>query len=71
MLGNADFKRRVGRTAAITVALFAALVFGIFVLAAGDWIPGAITVVAALAGLASQIPVIRELCDEPTPGKHA
>ena len=62
MHGNADFNRRVRRTAAITVALFAALVFGIFVLAGGDWIPGLITVVAALVGLARQIPVVRELC---------
>jgi hypothetical protein len=32
------------------------------VLAGGDWIPGSITVVAALAGLARQVPVIRDLC---------
>ncbi len=64
MLGNEDFKRRVRRTALITVALSAALVFGIIVLAGGDWIPGGITVVAALVGLARQIPVIRDLCSE-------
>ncbi len=64
MLGNEDFKRRVRRTALITVALSAALVFGILVLAGGDWIPGGITVVAALIGLARQIPVIRDLCSE-------
>ena len=71
MLGNADFARRVRRTALITVALFAALVFGIIVLAGGDWIPGAITVVAALVGLARQVPVIRELCGEPPARTHA
>ena len=64
VLGNEDFDRRVRRTAVITVALLAALVFGIVVLAGGDWIPGGITVVAALIGLARQIPVIRDLCSE-------
>ena len=64
MVGNADFKRRVRRTALLTVALSAALIFGIVVLAGGDWIPGGITVVAALVGLAGQVPVIRELCNE-------
>ena len=67
MLENADFKRRVRRTAVITLALFAALVFGIFVLAGGDWIPGVITVVAALVGLARQVAVIRELSVVPPP----
>ena len=70
MQRNADFKRRVRRTAAITVALSAALVFGIVMLAGGDWIPGVITVVAALVGLAGQIPVIRDLCREgPAPSQ--
>ena len=64
MVGNADFKRRVRRTALLTVGLSAALSFGIVVLAGGDWIPGAVTVVAALVGLAGQVPVIRELCNE-------
>ena len=35
MVGNADVHRQVRRTALITVALFAALVFGIVVLAGG------------------------------------
>ena len=73
MVGKADVNRQVRRTALITVALFAALVFGIVVLAGGDWIPGGITVAAALVGLARQIPVIRELCSadrEQEPG-HA
>jgi hypothetical protein len=64
VLGNADFDLRVRRTALITVALAGALVFGIVVIAGGDWIPGGITVVAALVGLARQIPVIRDLCAE-------
>ena len=64
VLGNADFKLRVRRTALITVTLLAALIFGIVVLAGGDWIPGGITVVAALIGLARQIPEIRDLCSE-------
>ena len=71
MLDTAEFDRRVRRTALITVALFAALVFGIIVLAGGDWLPGAITVVAALVGLARQAPVIRELCSEPPPRTRA
>jgi hypothetical protein len=61
VLENADFNHRVRHTALITVALFMALVFGLFVLAGGDWIPGGITVVAALVGLARQISVIRDL----------
>ena len=65
MVEHADFNRRVRRTAVITVALLAALIFGIVVLAGGDWIPGAITVAAALVGLARQVPVIRELCGRP------
>ncbi len=64
VLGNADFNRRVRRTAVITVALLAALVFGIVVLVGGDWIPGGITVMAALIGLVRQVPVVRDLCSE-------
>jgi hypothetical protein len=67
---NADFNRQVRRTALITVALLAALAFGIIVLASGDWLPGGITVAAALVGLARQIPVIRKLCTEgPVPSQ--
>jgi predicted NAD/FAD-dependent oxidoreductase len=43
-------------------AFVAALVFGIILLADGDWIPGGIIVGATLLGLAVQIPVIRKLC---------
>jgi hypothetical protein len=46
---------------ALTVGLTAALAFGILVLARGDWIPGGIIVVAAIAGLARQVPAIRKL----------
>jgi hypothetical protein len=49
------------RTIFMTVGLTAALVFGIFVLAGGDWLPGTIIVTAALAGLASQVAAIRAL----------
>jgi hypothetical protein len=56
-----DFNRLVRRTAFLTVALVAALVFGIAVLAGGDWLPGGITVAAALVGLAGQMPVISRL----------
>jgi hypothetical protein len=61
---KADFNRQVRRTASMTVALLAALVFGIVVLVGGDWIPGGIIVAATLIGLAKQIPVIRKLCRE-------
>jgi hypothetical protein len=64
------FNREVRRTAFTTVALLAALVFGVIVLATGDWIPGGLIVAAALVGLGGQIPVIRKLCsagDAPSP----
>ena len=57
----------------MTVGLVAALVFGIIVLASGDWIPGTIIVVATLVGLAQQIPVIVRLCTDgrpSSPPKH-
>ena len=38
-------------TAFLAVALVAALVFGIIVLAGGDWLPGTVIVVASLTGL--------------------
>jgi hypothetical protein len=57
-----DFNRRVWRTALLTVGLFAALIFGIIVLAGGDWIPGSIMVAASLIVLAMQIPIIARLC---------
>ena len=59
-----DFNRRVRVTAFLTVALAAALVFGVIVLAEGDWIPGGIIVASTLIGLARQLPVIRKLCSE-------
>jgi hypothetical protein len=66
-----EFNREVRRTALLTVALGAALVFGIIVLVSGDWIPGTIIVAATLIGLAQQVPVIRRLCsEEPSPRSH-
>jgi len=56
-----QFNREVRRTAVTTVALSFALLFGITVLAGGDWLPGGIIVVAALVGLARQVPPIRKL----------
>lgn len=64
MADKADLKRQVRRTASTTVALLAALVFGIVVLVGGDWIPGGVIVAATLIGLAKQIPGIRKLCSE-------
>jgi hypothetical protein len=62
MTATEEFKRQVRQTAALSVGLLAALVSGIFVLAGGDWLPGTIIVVAALVGLAREIPVIARLC---------
>ena len=59
-----DFNRQVRRTAVLTVALVACVVFGAIVLANGDWIPGGVIVASASIGLARQIPVIRKLCNE-------
>jgi hypothetical protein len=60
-----NFKRQALRTGFLTVGLFAALVFGIIVLAGGDWLPGATIVVASLIALGAQVPVIRKLCNDP------
>jgi hypothetical protein len=62
-----DFNRQVWRTALLTVGLLAALIFGAIVLAGGDWIPGAIIVVASLIGLATQIQIIARLCSGAAP----
>ena len=66
MTDKQEFNRLVGRTAVMTVALGFALLFGIILLAGGDWIPGGITVAAALVGLTVEIPRIRRLCSGPT-----
>jgi hypothetical protein len=62
-----DFNRQVWRTALLTVGLLAALIFGVIVLAGGDWISGVIIVVASLIGLAKQIPIIARLCSGAAP----
>jgi hypothetical protein len=59
---KADFNRRVWRTALLTVGLLAALIFGVIVLAGGDWLPGAVIAVSSAIGLAAQVPVIADLC---------
>ena len=48
------------RAVLLTVALAAAFVFGILVLASGDWLPGTVIVVASAAGLLQQIAVLRQ-----------
>ena len=63
MADNSEFKRQVRQAAFLTVGLVAALVFGIIVLARGDWLPGTIVVAATLIGLAGQVRVIRRLCN--------
>ena len=67
MTAKEDLSRRVWPTAFLAVGLLAALTFGAIVLAGGDWIPGAIIVVASLVGLATQIPIIARLCREAPP----
>jgi hypothetical protein len=70
---NEKFNRQIRQAAFTTVGLVAALVFGIILLASGDWIPGTIIVAASLVGLARQLPVIAGLCaDEraPSPPTH-
>jgi hypothetical protein len=62
-----EFNRQVRLTAFLTVGLVAALIFGIIVLAGGDWIPGSLIVAASLIGLARQIPVINKLCRQASP----
>lgn len=63
MVNQHNFNHQVWQTAAITVALGACLIFGIVVLASGDWLPGGIIVAASSAGLAREVPVIRKLCN--------
>jgi hypothetical protein len=62
-----EFNRRARNTAVLSVALLAALIFGIIVLVGGDWIPGALIVAASLIGLARQIPIISKLCNHTPP----
>jgi len=59
-----DFNRRARQTTFLTLGLVACGVFGVIVLAGGDWIPGAVIVAAVVIGLARQVPVIRKLCRE-------
>ena len=67
MTRNDEFNRQVRQTALLTVALLAALIFGIIVLAGADWIPGTLIVVASVIGLARQIPIINRLCRQVPP----
>ena len=67
MTAKDEFDRQVRLTALLTVGLLAALIFGIIVLAGGDWIPGTIIVAASLIGLAHQIPAINRLCRQAPP----
>jgi hypothetical protein len=62
-----NFTRQVRRAAIITVALGACLIFGIIVLATGDWLPGGIIVAASTVGLVREIPIIRALCSAESP----
>ena len=68
MIGSDEPRRQMLRTALLTVALLAALIFGIAVLAGGDSVPGTLIVVVSLIGLARQIPLITELHRRPPSG---
>ena len=70
MTSKEDRSRRVWPTALLAVGLLFALIFGAIVLAGGDWIPGAIIVMASLIGLARQIPIITRLCREAAPSSR-
>ena len=73
MTNHHDFNHQVWRTAIITVALGACLIFGIIVLSTGDWLPGGIIVAASTVGLAREVPIIRKLCSNgylASPPKH-
>jgi hypothetical protein len=67
MSSRRQFTQQVRRTAILTVGLAACLIFGIVVLASGDWLPGGIIVAASAAGLAREVPVIRRLCSTDLP----
>ena len=67
MTAKDELNRQVRLTALLTVGLLGALIFGIFVLAGGDWIPGTLIVGASLIGLARQIPLINKLCRQAPP----
>jgi hypothetical protein len=67
MTEHHSFKHQVWQAASIAVALTACLVFGIIVLASGDWLPGSIIVAASTVGLAREIPVVRKLCSSGYP----
>ena len=64
--------REVRQTTLLTVALLAALIFGIIVLAGADWIPGTLIVAASAIGLARLIPTITRLRRHapPSPPHH-
>jgi hypothetical protein len=73
MANHHDFNHQVWRTAIITVALGACLIFGMIVLSSGDWLPGGIIVAASTVGLAREVPIIRKLCSDgylASPPKH-
>ena len=67
MTARDEFNRQVRQTALLTVALVAALIFGIIVLAGADWIPGTLIVAASAIGLARLIPIINKLCRQAPP----
>ncbi len=67
MANRHNFNHQVWRAAILALALGACLVFGIIVLASGDWLPGGIIVAASTVGLAREVPVIRSLCSTGPP----
>jgi len=62
MADKESLSHHARQTALITAAVMFGLVFGIILLADGDWIPGGIIALAGVVGLSVQIPVIAKLC---------
>ena len=62
MADKQTFNHQVRQTAFLTAGVVFGLVFGIILLASGDWIPGGIIAVAGVIVLSVQIPVIAKLC---------
>jgi hypothetical protein len=66
MTAKQESNRLVWRTTLLTLGLTAAFIFGVIVLAGGDWLPGTIIVVASGFALAAQIRVIAKLRSGPS-----
>ena len=62
MADKQTLNHQVRQTLLLPAAIVFGLIFGIILVANGDWIPGGIIAVAGVIGLSVQIPVIAKLC---------